>query len=335
MSDPIRFLADRGDARLRLDQVLVRRIDAVSRWSRTLAQRWIASGAVSVDGRVVFRPAASVPAGAVVTVALPVSAARRTAPAPEQAALDILFEDDAFIAVNKPSGMVVHPTYRHVHGTLVNALLWRFQARGLPAALRHVQGRSERGRGSTSLRRKPGTTHRADRDVGLRPGIVTRLDKDTSGVVIAALTPGVHAIFQRDVAAGLVVKQYLAVVRGTPSPCRGRVDLPLSHDPVDRRRIVVDPDGVASETRYEVVRERTGFSLVRCEIMTGRTHQIRVHLAHLGCPIVGDRLYGEPDPRIARQALHAWRVSLPHPLTRARIDLEAPLSLDMAALLDC
>ena len=314
MSDSMCFTADRGDARLRLDQILVRHIDDVSRWSRTLAQRWIASGAVSVDGRVVRRAAASVQAGAVVTVAIPASAVRRTAPGAEDSALDILFEDASFIAVNKPAGVVVHPTYRHVHGTLVNALLWRL----------HAQAPLE-----------PATTSPSRRPGGIRPGIVTRLDKDTSGVVIAAVTPGVHAILQRDAAAGLVAKQYLAVVKGTPSPRRGRVELPLSHDPVDRRRIVVSPGGVASETRYEVVRERNGISLVRCEIVMGRTHQIRVHLSHLGCPIVGDRVYGEPDPRIARQALHAWRVSLSHPLTRARIDLEALLPRDMAALLDC
>lgn len=303
MPDPdatIQFDADRGDARLRLDQILARRVTEVSRMSRAVAQRWIESGAVTVNGRVAGRPAMRVREGAAIAIVLPASAVRRSRPEgqPGDVDLDVAYEDDWLIAVNKPPGVVVHPSYKQASGTLLNAVLW------------HVRGRAD-----------------------VRPGILTRLDKDTSGLVIVALTPGVHAIMQRDAAAGLVLKQYLAVVCGTPRPASGTITLPLGRDPADRRRVIVTPGGAPSETRYEVLSpagaERT---VVRCELVTGRTHQIRVHMASIGCPIAGDRLYGTPEDAIARQALHAWRVALPHPQTREPLALEAPLPADLLPL---
>ena len=172
--------------------------------------------------------------------------------------------------------MVVHPTYRNWSGTLLNGLLW------------HVRGRP-----------------------GVQPSIITRLDKDTSGVVLVALTPEVHARVQRDSIAGRVRKQYLAVVRGTPAPARGSITLPLGRSLEDRRRVVVTSAGQHCHTAYEVLSSANGQSVVQCELLTGRTHQIRVHLAALGYPIVGDRVYGEADATVPRQALHAWRLSLP------------------------
>ncbi len=302
MPDPaaaIQFDADRGDARLRLDQVIVRRVTAVKFLSRSVARHWIESGAVSVDGRVATRPSARVREGAAITIALPDSAVRRSRPVGEAGALDVVYEDDSLIALNKPAGVVVHPSYKQLSGTLLNALLWR-------------------------IRERP----------GLQPGIFTRLDKDTSGLVIVALTPGVHARLQREAAAGRVSKQYLAVVRGLPRPASGDIVLPLGRDPLDRRRVVVAGAGAPSHTRYEVIAPcGEGNTLVRCEPVTGRTHQIRVHLAASGWPVVGDRAYGEPDPRIARQALHAWRATLPHPDTQHPVELEAPLPEDMTQLL--
>ena len=163
-----------------------------------------------------------------------------------------------------------------------------------------------------------------------QPGILTRLDKGTSGIVVIALTPGAHATLQRDAAAGRVVKEYLALVRGTPDPPTGRVVLPLGRDAADRRRVVVRDDGQYCETQYETIgRPSSNRSLLRCTLVTGRTHQIRVHLAASGHPIVGDALYGEPDASMARQALHAWRVALPHPVTRQRIEIEAPIPDDI------
>ena len=297
----IQFVADRGDARLRLDQVLVRRVREVSRMSRTVAQEWIDAGAVTIDGEAAARPSVRVREGAAIAVALPPATALRARPEPEEAALDILYEDAHLIAVNKPPGIVVHPSYKQTAGTLLNAVLW------------HVRGRAD-----------------------AQPGILTRLDKDTSGLVVLALDARVHAAMQRDAAGGRVRKEYLAIVRGTPRPPGGRITLALAHDPNDRRRIIASPGGMPSETIYEVLSPEivghTHLSLVRCELVTGRTHQIRVHLASSGWPILGDRVYGEPDDRIARQALHAWRISLPHPVTREGLTIEAPVPADMQAL---
>jgi 23S rRNA pseudouridine1911/1915/1917 synthase len=295
----LRFTADRGDARLRLDQVLVRRITDVSRLSRNVAQRWIASGAVTVDGRVARRTASPVREGAAVAVVLPPDTVLRERPGAEAGHLDVLYEDEWLLAVNKPAGLVVHPSYKQPRGTLLNRVLWRLQ-------------------------------HRSD----AAPGILTRLDKETSGVVAIALDAGVHAALQRAAASGAVSKHYLAVVDGRPSPRAGHISDPLGRDPADRRRVVVTPGGAPSETRYEVIGTGRGLSMIRCELVTGRTHQIRVHLASRGWPVVGDRVYGSGDPRIARQALHAWRLDLRHPITGAAVQIEAAVPADMRGLLD-
>jgi 23S rRNA pseudouridine1911/1915/1917 synthase len=223
----------------------------------------------------------------------------RRRPEPEEGPLTIIHEDEWTIVLDKPPGVVVHPTYKNASGTLLNAVLWRVRERA-----------------------------------GAQPGILTRLDKDTSGLVVVALTPDTHAIMQKDVAAGRIHKEYLAVVRGIPQPSQGTIVLPLGRDLADRRLVVVRPDGARCETRYEVLStcEDEDMSLVRCQLITGRTHQIRVHLAASGWPVVGDHVYGGPDASIARQALHAWRVSLPHPVTRQRLELEAPLPDDMRRL---
>ena len=138
---------------------------------------------------------------------------------------------------------------------------------------------------------------------------------------------------QRDAAAGRIRKEYLAIVHGAPRPQAGIIRDPLGRDPGDRRRVVVTPGGAPSETRYEVTRSLPGdLSLVRCELVTGRTHQIRVHLSSRGWPILGDRLYGGSTDRITRQALHSWRVSLVHPVTREPLVVEAPLPQDLSAI---
>jgi 23S rRNA pseudouridine1911/1915/1917 synthase len=292
------FLADRGDAGRRLDHTLVRRLTAVSRLSRTRAQQWIELGAVSIDGRPTRRPSARVTEGASVLVTYPPTVVLKTTPGAEPGALTIVHEDDALLVVDKPAGIVVHPSYKRTSGTLLNGLLWHLRDRG-----------------------------------GVTPGILTRLDKDTSGLVAVALRPSVHARWQRDAAAGRVRKEYLALVSGWPEPDSGRLCSPLGRDPDDRRRIIATPDGAASETRYEVEARHDSpagrVALVRCELVTGRTHQIRVHLSAAGWPVLGDRTYGQADDRIARQALHAWRVTFPHPSTGAPLSLAAPIPADM------
>ena len=223
----------------------------------------------------------------------------RRRPQPEEGPLTIIYEDEWTLVVNKPAGVVVHPTYKNTSGTILNAVLWR-------------------------VRDRPGA----------QPGILTRLDKDTSGLVVIALMPDVHATMQKDAAAGRTTKHYLAVVVGSPEPRQGQIVLPLARDAGDRRRVVVTPDGAPCETRYEVLSCHEGQSIVRCELVTGRTHQIRVHLAARGWPILGDRVYGVPDENITRQALHAWRVSLLHPITRQPLEFEAPIPADMRHLFE-
>ena len=222
---------------------------------------------------------------------------RRPPPEPEEIDIRVLYEDESLIAVDKAPGMVVHPTYRNWSGTLLNALLW------------HVRERP-----------------------GARPSIVTRLDKETSGIVVVALAPELHARVQRQAIAGRMRKEYLAVVRGTPTPARGAITLPLGRSPEDRRRVVVTSAGQPCHTDYDVCGSSLGHSLVRCELRTGRTHQIRVHLASQGWPIVGDAVYGEPDADGTRLALHAWRVALPHPVTNAPLAFVASLPPDLQEL---
>jgi 23S rRNA pseudouridine1911/1915/1917 synthase len=235
------------------------------------------------------------------------SEGERRRPEPEPVDLTVLYEDETIVALDKPAGIVVHPTYKNPSGTLLNGVLWRYRARP-----------------------------------GVQPGILTRLDKDTSGIVVVALTPTVHARLQRDAAARRVTKEYLAVVHGVPEPPHGTIRLPLARDAADRRRVVVTDSGAACETRYDVIESRRGapceppdalWSVVRCEPITGRTHQIRVHLSAIGYPVVGDATYGGQRDAIARQALHAWRISLPHPVTKERLSIEAPIPADMRGLL--
>ena len=223
---------------------------------------------------------------------------RRPRPAPEALPVTVVYEDDSLIAIDKPPGMVVHPTYRNWSGTLLNGVLW------------HVRGRT-----------------------GIEPSIVTRLDKDTSGLVLVALKPALHAQIQRDGAAGRVKKHYLVIVRDTPTPARGSIVMPLARSPEDRRLVIVTAGGQCSQTDYEVLSTAGGYSLVRCELVTGRTHQIRVHLAAHGWPVAGDPTYGEAHPALTRQALHAWQLLLPHPVTRDLLRLEAPVPRDLSGLM--
>lgn len=216
--------------------------------------------------------------------------------------LDVLYEDDTLMVVNKPAGIVVHPTYRNTSGTLLDA-----------------------------LRAHAGGWHDSQ-----NPTIVGRLDRDTSGIVVVAKTVARHASLQRTLQSTDSVKEYLAVVRGLVNVERGTISDPLLVDPSDRRRVIVATEsgnGQASETQFERLEHTGATSLLRCRLITGRRHQIRVHLASRGWPIIGDRVYGNAIDEFPRQALHAWRAAFAHPVGRQQIRVEAPLPPDLVGLL--
>jgi 23S rRNA pseudouridine1911/1915/1917 synthase len=308
-------ITDRGDAGRRLDLVLRRHLADVAVATRTQIQAWIENGQVRVDGTPVRRVATRARSGARVSVVLPVRAARLGVTA-EALPLDVVYEDDYLLAIDKPAGMVVHPGYRHTTGTLLNALFAR--ARGWTA--------------------------------GQRPSLVGRLDRLTSGLVIVAKTAAVHAALQRARESPATERDYLAVVYGRVN-ARGAVNFRLASDAHQRQRVVVSAvHGSASLTRFErlahVAARRAGLSLLRCRLVTGRRHQIRVHLAASGWPLVGDPDYGEPRwarilettladtvKAFSRQALHSWRTTFVHPVTCERLMLEAPVPEDLERLL--
>jgi 23S rRNA pseudouridine1911/1915/1917 synthase len=306
------FIADRGDARLRLDQAIVRRLTDVPRLSRTLVQRWIDEQQVLVNDRPARRASAVVASGDRVDVLALGALETFAPPQAEDAPIEVLYEDAYLLAVNKCAGMVVHPSYKNSSGTLLNALL-----------------------GHMRVGPKPDTTIEMNAaPANQRPSLVNRLDKDTSGVLLVAKSADMHARLQRVMADGNTQKIYLAVVNGRPRAARGTISLPLGRDDGDRRRMVVRSDGQASTTRYEVLLRGRELSALRCALLTGRTHQIRVHLAASGWPIVGDAVYGRSSALIARQALHAWRLTFPHPVSGKTTEVVAPPPPDIAGLLE-
>lgn len=287
---------DRGDVGVRVDRVLLRHLRDVPAMSRNRIQRLIEDGAVLLNGKAAPRMSWRVAAGDRLTVEIPAAAERRR-PAAEPLPVEVLYEDDDLLIANKPAGQVAHPAFRNTTGTLLNALL------------AHARGRWQ-------------------------PTLVSRLDKDTSGLVLVAKRAEVHAALQRLMQQNGIEKDYLAIVRGRPVPAKGTIDLALDRDPWDRRRVMVrDRGGQPSVTRYERLSVSTdrALSLVRCRLITGRTHQIRVHLAAKGWPILGDATYGVRDAAMPRQALHAWRLAFDHPHKRTRLTVTAPPPADMLA----
>lgn len=220
---------------------------------------------------------------------------------PENIPLDILYEDEAIIAINKPAGFVVHPAPGSPSGTFVNALLYHCQ----------------------TLTKEPFDS--------LRPGIVHRLDKDTTGVLIAAKSYEAHQHLIAQFSARKVDKRYLAVCAGHPP--EGLVSAPIKRHPIHRQEMTVSPDGKEALSQISVRMHREGLSLVEVQILTGRTHQIRVHLKHLNAPILGDPVYGpvslNQKYKLTRQLLHASSLTLQHPVTGKPLRIEAPIPTDM------
>jgi len=281
-------------------------------WTRSRARKLIDDGNVTVNGSPA-RPSFTVHHGDLIVVLEPPVAPLEVEP--EDIPLDIVFEDGELVVLNKPAGLVIHPAAGNPAGTLVNALL-----------------------------------HHCDDLSGIggveRPGIVHRLDKDTTGLMVVAKTDRAHlalsiAFRQREVA-----KTYLAVCYGVPKDSEGVIDAPIDRHPRDRQQMAVVPSGRPARTLYHVDEAFTDASLVSCRLVTGRTHQIRVHLAHRGHALIGDPLYSgrqwrnlaNPDVQRAcrtfpRQALHAHRLGFTHPATRAKVEFEAPVPEDMEELI--
>jgi 23S rRNA pseudouridine1911/1915/1917 synthase len=300
------LVAGPEDAGLRLDAWLARRLPDLS---RSRLQALIASGDVRLDGAGA-RASLRVKAGQRALVRVP--AAAPAEPRAEDIPLRLVHEDDALVVVDKPAGLVVHPGAGARDGTLVNALL---------ARVRDLSG------------------------VGgvLRPGIVHRLDRGTSGLLVVAKDDATHRALARQFAARTVEKEYLALVLGSPSRAAGEIDAPIGRDPVRRQRMSVKAKRArAARTSWRVLERFDGAALLRVAIHTGRTHQIRVHLASVGHPVAGDALYGgtrAPSSRraaarqalatLARPALHSARLAFTHPRSGERVTFEAPLAKDM------
>jgi 23S rRNA pseudouridine1911/1915/1917 synthase len=296
--NPRELVVPKEAARMRLDLFLA---GALTEYSRSRLQQLIREGFVRLNGQAV-RVRQTIQAGDRVEVKEPPP--EKTDNAPEDIPLDVLFEDEELLVLNKPPGLVVHPGAGHREHTLVNALLHHY--RGLSSI-----GGEE------------------------RPGIVHRLDKETSGCLVVALTDETHRALSAQFAGRIVEKVYLAIVSGRLRKKEGVIEAAIARHPVHRQRMTaVVSRGRAARTEYRVVREGNQASLVECRIHSGRTHQIRVHFHHLGHPVLGDKVYGAKGVRILpRQMLHAWKLGFNHPRTGEWKCFEAPLPDDFKAAL--
>lgn len=280
-------------------------VSAVAGISRAHAQRLISDGRALVDGR---RARASDRLRGGEEIRVELSAPPDPTLHGESIPLRIAYEDEAMLIVDKPAGLVVHPSHGHATGTLVHALVGRAEARG--EQLGSIAG------------------------VG-RPGIVHRLDKQTSGLILVAKTDEAQASLMRQFGARSIEKEYLALVRGTPPAPRGRIEAPVGRDPRDRQRMAVVAGGRAAVTEYEALGSADGYSLLALHPLTGRTHQLRAHLAYLGLPIAGDVRYGggTGPGGLERQFLHAARVTLDRPIDGRRLTAWSELPADLSASL--
>jgi 23S rRNA pseudouridine1911/1915/1917 synthase len=284
-------------ASVRLDRFLAEHADDLS---RSAAARLIKSHLVRVNGAPAA-PADRVAVGDVVEFEIP--EAYLTEATAEAIPLDVVYEDEDIAVINKPAGMVVHPAPGHHTGTLVHALLGR--------------GGTWSGAGGSA-----------------RPGIVHRLDKGTSGLIVVARNDVSHRKLSAQLKDRSLSRSYLAIVRGAVKDDAGELEGPIGRHPKERKRMAVVSGGRFARTRYEVVERRSGHTLLRCDLDTGRTHQIRVHLAALGHPVAGDVEYGGGEPGLSLPMLHAWKLRLRHPRTGVELSFEAPPPNDFTAFLE-
>lgn len=296
--ETVTFTAD--DVGERLDKVLVARLDQLS---RVQAQNLIREGLVTVNDHSV-KASYRIEGGESIIVQIPIED-EKTVIQPEEIPLVVLYEDDQLAVIDKPAGMVVHPSYGHCSGTLVNAILGRW-----PESV-ELTGEE-------------------------RAGIVHRLDKDTSGVIVVARTAAALEHLRAQFKARTVRKRYVALVEGMPDTPEGIIDAPIGRDPNQRKRMAVARDGREAVTEFRVLETYAYHSLVEVFPRTGRTHQIRVHMAFIGHPVVGDGVYGRRKQRIKmkRHFLHAASLTIAHPDTGEPLTVESPLPVALQDVLN-
>ena len=297
--EPIRLRASEESKNQRLDAFLASSLDGLT---RSQATRLIESGEVAVDGRAVSK-SYKLAGGEDIAVTLPEP--EPVEAVPQDIPLDVVYEDADVIVVNKPSGMVVHPAPGHPDGTLVNALLYH-----CAGTLSGIGG-------------------------ALRPGIVHRIDRDTSGLIIAAKNDAAHQYLSAQLADHTLARTYECIVVGALREDRGTVDAPIARHPTDRKRMAVVAGGREAVTHWEVIARYPGYTHVRCRLETGRTHQIRVHRAYIGHPILGDTVYGAKKevPGLTGQCLHAVGLRFLHPRTHEVVELSCPLPDEFTRML--
>ena len=297
--EPIRLRASEESKNQRLDAFLASSLDGLT---RSQATRLIESGEVAVNGRAVSK-SYKLAGGEDIAVTLPEP--EPVEAVPQDIPLDVVYEDADVIVVNKPSGMVVHPAPGHPDGTLVNALLYH-----CAGTLSGVGG-------------------------ALRPGIVHRIDRDTSGLIIAAKNDAAHQYLSAQLADHTLARTYECIVVGSLREDRGTVDAPIARHPADRKRMAVVAGGREAVTHWEVIARYPGYTHVRCRLETGRTHQIRVHMAYIGHPILGDTVYGAKKevPGLTGQCLHAVGLRFLHPRTHEVMELSCPLPEEFTRML--
>jgi 23S rRNA pseudouridine1911/1915/1917 synthase len=333
-AETLTFEAEEADAGARLDAFLAARIEGVS---RSTLKRAIDEGDVLVGGRAA-KPSHKLKPGEHVEVELPAPPTSEIEP--EDIPLDILHEDEEVVVVNKPAGLVVHPAADLRSGTLANALAYRFL--NTDFGLRIDEG------GAVSNPRSESNPQSAIRNPqSLRPGIVHRLDRDTSGVIVVAKTARAHENLSDQFRARTVFKSYVALVHGVTREERGKIEEPLARDPRNRTRMAVVRGGRPALSLWRVRRRYERLTLLDVQIKTGRTHQIRVHLAWIKHPVVGDETYGGGRDKtlagpvlrarvrsLGRQFLHAERLGFHHPRTGEWMSFNAPLPVDLSEFLD-
>ena len=297
--EPILLRASEESKNQRLDAFLASSLDGLT---RSQATRLIESGEVAVNGRAVSK-SYKLAGGEDIAVTLPEP--EPVEAVPQDIPLDVVYEDADVIVVNKPSGMVVHPAPGHPDGTLVNALLYH-----CAGTLSGIGG-------------------------ALRPGIVHRIDRDTSGLIIAAKNDAAHQYLSAQLADHTLARTYECIVVGALREDRGTVDAPIARHPTDRKRMAVVAGGREAVTHWEVIARYPGYTHVRCRLETGRTHQIRVHMAYIGHPILGDTVYGAKKevPGLTGQCLHAVGLRFLHPRTHEVVELSCPLSEEFTRML--